>query len=872
MRINPGNTIASLREHSIPFIKENRRLISQFIFTLFFIGIGIWFVKHERAELVKVQGILNTSSASWIIIGLGFTFVYIFLQALMYTNSFHAIGAKVSIKDALILFLKRNFISVFLPAGGISSLAFFTTDIEKNGTSKSQIHFASSVYGFVGILSVVLVAIPAFCFALINRSAGSADWYALLSVILLVIGLLAAYRSVLKQGLFYRFAMRVFPASSLFMDDLRHNKIEQRGFLRTIIISVIIEGVGIIHLYIAMLALGIQTSWFAATMGYIVSVIFLIVSPFLRGLGAIEVSMAFVLVRFGYAEVQAIAITLIYRFLEFWLPLLAGAFSFLLKINRLLMRIFPAFLLLSLGIINIVSVLTPTIATRVRVLKGILPPEAISISNYFVLTAGLFLLITAAFMLKGLRTAWFIAVVLCCISIAGNITKAFDYEEALVAFFVLIILILSRKEYYVKANPRLRNIGFQTTSLSVVAVLLYGVIGFYFLDRKHFDVDFGLLQSIRYTLLNYILLGSNDLVPQDTFARNFLLSINISGALSLSFFIYTLVRPYVKKDETAEEERLKAKTMLFEYGNSAADYFKVYYDKLIYFHSSGEAFVSYRIVGSFAVVLENPVAPDRSVLNACIQEFERFCYENGLKSLYYRVDDSFLGVYRELGKKALFLGQEAVVDISDFSLLGGARKSMRNALKKVTDRGFKASIHHAPLKDGLLQKIKAVSDEWLNETGRSEIIFSQGMFIWEEIKTHTVITVENEEEKVVAFINIIPDYVKGEGTYDLIRKTLDAPNGVMDFLLVEMFNYFKEQGLVAANLGFAPLAGIDEAKSFPEKSMKFAYEKIRTFSHYKGLREYKEKFDPAWSNKYLIYDNDYDLIQVPAVLNKVIQP
>ncbi|WP_374164454.1 hypothetical protein [Arcticibacter sp. MXS-1] len=54
--------------------------------------------------------------------------------------------------------------------------------------------------------------------------------------------------------------------------------------------------------------------------------------------------------------------------------------------------------------------------------------------------------------------------------------------------------------------------------------------------------------------------------------------------------------------------------------------------------------------------------------------------------------------------------------------------------------------------------------------------------------------------------------------------------------------------------------------------MKFAYEKIRTFSHYKGLREYKEKFEPAWYNKYLVYDQDYDLLQVPAVLNKVIKP
>jgi phosphatidylglycerol lysyltransferase len=54
--------------------------------------------------------------------------------------------------------------------------------------------------------------------------------------------------------------------------------------------------------------------------------------------------------------------------------------------------------------------------------------------------------------------------------------------------------------------------------------------------------------------------------------------------------------------------------------------------------------------------------------------------------------------------------------------------------------------------------------------------------------------------------------------------------------------------------------------------MKFAYEKIKSFSHFKGMREYKEKFEPVWYNKYLIYQDDYDLLQVPAVLTRVIKP
>jgi len=94
----------------------------------------------------------------------------------------------------------------------------------------------------------------------------------------------------------------------------------------------------------------------------------------------------------------------------------------------------------------------------------------------------------------------------------------------------------------------------------------------------------------------------------------------------------------------------------------------------------------------------------------------------------------------------------------------------------------------------------------------------------------------------------------------------------MDYILVELFKYFKSQGIRYVNLGMAPLSGLDDPQKFTEKSMKFAYEKIRSFSHYKGQREYKEKFCHIWKDKYLIYDNDYDLVSVPALLAKIIKP
>jgi len=94
----------------------------------------------------------------------------------------------------------------------------------------------------------------------------------------------------------------------VFSNDILNNRISQKQFLITLCYSIQIEFTGMAHLYIAMVALQYNPSLFAAFLGYIISVVFLIVSPFLRCFGAIEVSMVFVLVRFGYSNIEAVAV------------------------------------------------------------------------------------------------------------------------------------------------------------------------------------------------------------------------------------------------------------------------------------------------------------------------------------------------------------------------------------------------------------------------------------------------------------------------------------------------------------------------------------------------------------------------------------
>jgi phosphatidylglycerol lysyltransferase len=106
----------------------------------------------------------------------------------------------------------------------------------------------------------------------------------------------------------------------------------------------------------------------------------------------------------------------------------------------------------------------------------------------------------------------------------------------------------------------------------------------------------------------------------------------------------------------------------------------------------------------------------------------------------------------------------------------------------------------------------------------------------------------------------------------MIRKSLEAPGGSMDALIVEMISYAKAQNYSYLNMGMVPMTGLETTDSPAEKIMKFASTRLGNFKHYHSLRDFKEKYATFWENKYLIFDNDFDLIQLPVALVKVMKP
>ena len=831
--------------------------------------IGIYFFRKERRELGAILPYLHQSHKGWLLMAALVTGIFVLMQSAMYVFSFAAIKEKLSLGKSIEMFLKRNFLSTFLPGGGVSALAYIPRSVKRTVPDKLKINQASGLFGLAGVVST-------FCISLIVvlLSAGGGQRTGQMVIGLVVLSILVSLLfylvyAIKKEQKLFVWLKNKYPKLADNLYKMAGAHVRGKLYLLVLLASLGVELCGIAHLYISMLAVGAQPSLQAAGLAYVISVLLMVASPFLRGVGAVELSTVVILTSFGYGNAEALAIALIYRTFEFWLPMLCGLIAFLLKGKQLFLRLFPAFTIFLLGVVTILSVLTPPLAQRMQVLRQFIPSGAIYTSTVLMIYIGVALIAVAALLIRGLKNAWWLAVIFTSLSLIGHLLKGLDWEEATLAFAVLITLLLTAKQYTARSNPRLINLALRAAVLTFIAVLVYCFTGFYFLEKRNFGIDFSWSQSLSYALRSFFL-QNNELRPLTNFGREFIISTYILASAAWLFLLYAIIRPFVSLS-VFNQEREKAEALLKKYGHSAVDHFKIAPDKLFYFSKERKGFVAYRIEKGFAIVLEMPVCAEEDT-NTMLNEFAAYCKKAGVKTAYYRVDEKDLVRFAVSKKKRLLIGQEAITNLTEFELTGKDKKSLRNGLNSLQKKGFATAVYKPPHSPELVASLKELSDEWLLAYDRSEMAFAQGIFDEEELQEQTLIITKNAEGEPVAFLNIIPDYAPNECTYDLIRKTADAPGGCMDALIIELINWGKQQQKQYLNLGLAPMSGLENSTQTLERVMQYAYEKIRRFRHYQGLRSFKDKYASQWLNKYLVYENDFDLLRLPAALKKAMRP
>lgn len=522
------------------------------------------------------------------------------------------------------------------------------------------------------------------------------------------------------------------------------------------------------------------------------------------------------------------------------------------------------------GVINLLSAVTPSLPDRRNWLEPFFPFTVRAGGHFFAAVIGFMLLTLATNLLRRKRIAWLLTVGLLSLSILVHLIKGLDVEESLLSGVLLFHLLVMRQTFTAKSDRPSIAQGIRVLLGALLFTLAYGTMGFYILDGRfevneqavNFDLDRALFQ----TLAMFFTADDAGLVPKTRFAEFFADSIYGIGSVTLGYALLMLLRPVLLRNSASFSERNKAKEIVEKYGQTTLGRLALLEDKSYYFSPSGKTAIAYVPKGRGAIALGDPIGPVEDRKEA-ILGFQAFCDRNDWYPTFYQTLPDDLETYYAVGFRVIQIGESAIVNLKDFSLKGKGKQNLRTAINRLTKAGHQVKFYEPPLSSDLIRQMKAVSDEWLQMVQGAEKRFSVGWFNETYLRETRAIAIHTPDGKISAFANMISSGNQVIGV-DLMRRRTEVENGTMECLFASMLQHSQELGYAEFDLGLSALAGVGEAEKSGrlEKVLIYLSEHLSKFYNFQGLHSFKDKFGPRWEARYLVYPSLGSLPDVVVAL------
>ena len=506
------------------------------------------------------------------------------------------------------------------------------------------------------------------------------------------------------------------------------------------------------------------------------------------------------------------------------------------------------------GIAAIFEVLFTRVSVRFEVF---FPLDYEAYGRYFGLFVGFVLIYISSRLLLRKRYAWWTSVLGSLGIILAHLFY-FHTEAALVLpFAALTLLALYHDEFVAESEPSTVRQGLWLLLGCFLVAILYGGIGFNRLKMRDFSPHqhFSLVQGLDRTVREFTLIGNDDLTPRTRTAKWFLNSLDLLGATSFAFAIFSIFRPLQYRYSVLPQERDRARAILEKYGRSSEDAFKLWpEDKSYFFLSDGEAFVAYMVESGSALVLGEPIGPIQQ-WPRLLKEFDEYCRRHDwLISMIFLLPQN-LHIFEDANMRCLKIGEDAIVETDVFTSKTSRNKHFRAVRNKFVRLGYRYEVEDPPHTPELLRETARVSKSWLGSRDRRERGFALGYYDRGYLNRTKLHLLYGPDDRLVAFANEIQSYNPNQATIDLMRHTQRTETGAMDYLQMCIIEEKYAQGIAEFSLGMAPLAGLMDEKSRPIEQRFLHYIAavgVGGFS-YEGLRRYKNKFEPRWEDRYMAY-------------------
>ncbi|MBD3926402.1 bifunctional lysylphosphatidylglycerol synthetase/lysine--tRNA ligase LysX [Nocardioides cavernae] len=284
--------------------------------------------------------------------------------------------------------------------------------------------------------------------------------------------------------------------------------------------------------------------------------------------------------------------------------------------------------------------------------------------------------------------------------------------------------------------------------------------------------------------------------------------VGLGGATVVVVSASLLFRPSRDTHSLTVADEACVRTLLRDFGErDSLGYFATRRDKAVVWDTgdpaTARAGVSYRVFGSVSLSSGNPVG-DPEHWAAAIERWRQEARSNGWSLANMGAGEEGATALAEAGLVAYEIGDEAVVDLSEFSLGGPGMKAVRQSVARVQRRGYTTrTMRHSTLTEEDFAELIAAAGQWRGDGG-DERGFSMALGRLEDPLDGDCVMVQahDEEGRLRGFLSFVP-WGRNGLSLDLMRRDPTAGNGLVELMVVALAGSAATFGVGRVSLNFA---------------------------------------------------------------------
>jgi lysyl-tRNA synthetase class 2 len=338
--------------------------------------------------------------------------------------------------------------------------------------------------------------------------------------------------------------------------------------------------------------------------------------------------------------------------------------------------------------------------------------------------------------------------------------------------------------------------------------------------------------------------------------------LGISGGLWL---LASWLAPWRYRCDRRVHEQLLVHKLVDQHGADTLSPFVLRPDKSYFLSPDERAFLAYKVVAFVAVVSGDPIG-DPDAIESLLPAFKQFAHERDWRVAVLGAGERCLPLYGRNGLRALYHGDEGVIDVGSFSLEGRPVRKVRQSVHRLERAGYSAATVFAGDVDGALAaELAEVAAEWRGaQPQRGFTMEFDSLF---DVGGQDALFVIGRDASgaVAGFFHLAVSRAGRALSLSSMPRLRTTPNGFNEWLVAETVGWARERGFERVSLNFSPFAAVlapDSQLSASQRVQRKVLHQLKGTFQFDNLLAFNRKFFPRWQKRYVVFERFADLPRV----------